>query len=551
MTFRILNNIDSCCRLKMNLQLFAAQTLDPNGRYCAYLRKSRADLEAEARGGEDTFKSHRRTLTELQKRLGITIAEIYQEKPATSGERISERPEMIRLLADVEDENWDGVLVVEVERLARGDTIDQGIVAQAFKFSNTLIITPMRIFDPQNPDDEEYFEFNLFMSRREFKTIRRRLQGGRVDAVKDGRYAGNVAPYGYKRVKLPGKGYTLEPDPEEAPIAQLIFALYTDSDPEKRMGTARIAHYLNDTLKVPTRKNRKWLLGTINGILRNPAYIGNVRWNSRPEVRKKTGKSRPRRSRDEWIEKKGQHLALIPPNVFERAQELLRGNGHPRAVPGRISNPFAGLIRCGVCGAAVVLRPYNGRIPDMLICSAPRCANVSSYFHIVEEKILNNLKEWLKRYSAQWEQKRPTGLKSDDVKIKALQSSIGAQKIQLDKLLLQRSGLHDLLEQGKYTWEMFMERTGAVQGRIHDAEEGIRKAEEELTIELRRIAAKTDIIPRVKEVLAMYPKTESAGEKNEMMKSILESVIYRKDEGGRWSKKRDQFTLVLYPKLPE
>src|SRR5690606_1642859 len=109
--------------------------------------------------------------------------------------RISERPEMLDLLADVEEEQWDGVLVVEVERLARGDTMDQGIVAQAFKYSNTLIITPMRTYDPQNPDDEEYFEFGLFMSRREFKTITRRLQGGRKDAVEDGRFPGNVAPY--------------------------------------------------------------------------------------------------------------------------------------------------------------------------------------------------------------------------------------------------------------------------------------------------------------------------------------------------------------------
>src|SRR5690606_37287515 len=113
---------------------------------------------------------------------------------------------------------WKGRLVMEVERLARGDTMDQGIVADAFKFSETLIITPGKIYDPTDPNDEEYFEFGLFMSRREFKTITRRLQWGRNNSVEEGRYPGNVAPYGYKRRKLPGKGYTLEPHPDEAPI---------------------------------------------------------------------------------------------------------------------------------------------------------------------------------------------------------------------------------------------------------------------------------------------------------------------------------------------
>lgn len=91
---------------------------------------------------------------------------------------------------------------MEVERLARGDTIDQGIVAQTFKFSDTKIITPIKTYNPNNEFDEEYFEFGLFMSRREYKTINRRLQRGRMASVKDGKYVANKAPYGYNRIIL-------------------------------------------------------------------------------------------------------------------------------------------------------------------------------------------------------------------------------------------------------------------------------------------------------------------------------------------------------------
>lgn len=91
---------------------------------------------------------------------------------------------MLKLLQDVEEGRWKGVPVMEVERLARSDTMDQGLVAQSFKESETLIVTPQKIYDPNNDADEEYFEFGLFMSRREYKTTKRRLASGRRASVR-------------------------------------------------------------------------------------------------------------------------------------------------------------------------------------------------------------------------------------------------------------------------------------------------------------------------------------------------------------------------------
>lgn len=169
-------------------------------QYCMYLRKSRTDLEAEARGEGETLKRHEKILLELARKMNINITQIYRE--VVSGESIAARPVMQELLSDVEKGLWDGVFVVEVERLARGDTMDQGLVAQTFKYSHTKIITPLKIYDPSNEFDEEYFEFGLFMSQREYKTINRRLQRGRLQSVKEGKFVGSVAPYGYKRKNL-------------------------------------------------------------------------------------------------------------------------------------------------------------------------------------------------------------------------------------------------------------------------------------------------------------------------------------------------------------
>lgn len=219
-------------------------------QYLIYLRKSRSDLEAEAHGEGETLSRHEHTLLELAKRQHLNVTDIYRE--VVSGDTIAARPMMQRVLSEVEQGVWSGVLVMEVERLARGDTIDQGIIAQTFKFSGTKIITPIKTYDPDNEFDEEYFEFGLFMSRREYKIINRRLQRGRLASAKEGKWPSGLAPFGYRRVKLKNeKGCSLEPIEEQAAIVRMIFDLYTvglqDEDGSARpLSLGSIATRLND-----------------------------------------------------------------------------------------------------------------------------------------------------------------------------------------------------------------------------------------------------------------------------------------------------------------
>ena len=58
--------------------------------YAIYLRKSRADLEAEAHGEGDTLARHEHILMELAKSRALPIGAIYRE--IVSGERIANRP---------------------------------------------------------------------------------------------------------------------------------------------------------------------------------------------------------------------------------------------------------------------------------------------------------------------------------------------------------------------------------------------------------------------------------------------------------------------------
>lgn len=306
-----------------------------NGQYSLYLRKSRADLEAEERGEDETLARHEKILIELARRYGFSIGKIYRE--IVSGESIEARPVVQELLKDVESGRWEGVLVVEVERLARGDTMDQGRVAKSFKFSNTKIITPIKIYDPNDEFDEEYFEFGLFMSRREYKTINRRLQRGRVSSVKEGKYVGSVAPFGYDRVKLvKDKGYTLAKN-DEAPVVEKMFQLYAYNE----IAINEVVRQLNLAGYKP-RKAKEWTISAVKDILSNPIYIGKIRWDSRKTVKEyRNGKIVNTRPRNEnYTLCDGLHKPIIDMETWNIVQEK-RSKHTPAVIHNKVvQNPL-------------------------------------------------------------------------------------------------------------------------------------------------------------------------------------------------------------------
>ena len=522
-----------------------------------YLRKSRKDDDSglQDESIEETLERHEKALLELAQSKVININHIYRE--VVSGETIDARPVMRQLLSEVEQGMWSGVLVMEVERLARGDTSDQGRVAKAFKYSETLIITPNKTYDPNDEFDEEYFEFGLFMSRRELKTITRRLQTGRERAVKEGKFVGNVAPYGYKRVKLlNGKGYTLKEIPEEADVVRMVFDLYTygEIQPDgtnKRLGVSLIVRRLNQLI-IPTRKGDKWTAPSVRDMLINPHYIGKVRWNHRPANKKMVdGKivvTRPR-SEDRIIAD-GLHKGIISPEVFELAQEIMKKNpARPVGERGVVKNPLAGLIICGMCGRSMVRRPYGNGYPDTLMCPVTHCKNVSSHLSLVEAKVLEGLEEWLAGYKLKWiVDDRPR--KNRNSALEIARKALIKLDAEIEKLHEQQSNLDDLIEQGVYTVEKYKQRTVELEKRIKQANEDKNELKAHIKNEKEREVSKVIIIPKVEKLLNTYNALPTPQAKNDLLKEVLEKVVYTKKVGGRWHTSPDDFEIILYPRLP-
>ena len=453
---------------------------------------------------------------------------------------------MQKLLRDVENEKWTGVLVVEVERLARGDTADQSRVSQAFKYSHTKIITPVKTYDPDNEFDEEYFEFGLFMSRREYKTINRRLQRGRELSVQEGKFVGTIAPFGYDRVKLKNaKGYCLSINQDEASIVKEIFRLYAFESTTINS----VAKQLNK-LNLKPRIASEWTISSVKDILSNPTYIGKLTWNRRKQKKKtKNGHliiSRPRNQ--DYLIYDGLHEPIVDNKTWELVQEKRKQNTPKIKHNNTIQNPLVGLVFCEKCGKPMQRRPYTKDVkPATLMCSNPKCDNISSKLYIVEDKIIDALKIWLKNYKVHYSEKN--NLNSNN---KIIEKSISITKKELEKENAKLNKIYDFLENEVYNNEEFISRSKAIKDNIQCLENKLEEYNSLLEKNLDMQNQKEIIIPKLENIIDLYYNLETAEDKNILLKSIISKVTYLKTEKAiKKNSDPANFELHIYPKIPK
>ncbi len=509
-------------------------------QYVRYLRKSRFDRDYAELSIEETLKRHEAILDRLANERGYHIAKTYYE--VVSGESIAARPEIQKMLEEVSASCYAGVLVVDLERLARGNGADQAYISQVFQFSGTKIITPMKVYDPGNEFDEEYFEFGLFMSRREYKTINRRLMRGRDSSASEGKYISSIAPYGYRRVKLQNeKGFTLEPHPTEAPVIRKIFELFLQGS-----GTKSIANHLNDRA-VPTRHGDLWTYPTISNILTNPVYMGKIRrgWSRQVKsIENGVVKKRIKRRRDvaEYSIYDGLHPALVSEEEYSRVQEI-RLERRPLARVKdslELQNAFAGLLYCARCGKRIgrtVTSRKTGALPRFRCVNARSCHNASASYEVVESEIISALRLWLDGYRVKIES---TDYAED---IARCRRQLERQQKELDELNRQLENAFELVEKGVYSIALFQSRREKITGDI----ERVREKQQHTQVALSRLEsgeqAQNDLVPAAEKLLDSYELMTSQ-ERNELLKEILSRIEYRREAGG-------QIEIDLYPRLPK
>lgn len=241
-----------------------------------YDRKSRFDDKSLT--VEEVLARHAQILKEYAENyLGGPIPDKNKYQEVGSGEQIDERPEMLRLLKAIESPAIKAILVVDVQRLSRGDLEDAGRLIKLLRYSNTCVITPYKTYDLRDEYDRDAFERELKKGNEYLEYFKKIQRQGKLASVKAGNYVGSVAPFGFNRVPIKdGKKecFTLAEKKDEADVVRLIFQWYCNED----IGATAICRRL-ESMKIKTKsKKDKWKSSMIFDILQNVHYIGRVRW---------------------------------------------------------------------------------------------------------------------------------------------------------------------------------------------------------------------------------------------------------------------------------
>lgn len=489
-----------------------------------YLRKSRSDDPLLT--VEEVLSKHEAMLDEwAEKHLGAVVPEENKYREVVSGETIAERPEINRVLRLIESPRYKAVAVVEPQRLTRGDLEDMGRLMKLLKHTNTLVITPQRIYDLRDEYDWDAFERELKRGNDYLEYTKKILNRGRLLSVSQGNYVGNTAPYGYdKTFVTEGKRKCpiLVPNKEEADVVRMMFDLYVNKD----MGCTNICKKF-DAMGIKPPKGEHWSAAAMTKMLENIHYIGKVKWNHRKTLtiveEGEFRKTRPVAKVGEYLIYDGKHEAIVPEELFNAAQAK-KGRNTRQKPNTKIRNPFAGLIWCK-CGRAMSLRTYSAHnsAPRLLCDGQTYCKTGSCLYTEMEERVSAILADCIRDF-----QVRLKNNEGDSVKLHMrLINNLEAKQKELEaKELAQWEAQADPDPAKRMPPHIFQKLNEKLLKEKEEVRQALCKAYESMPEPVdyeEKIAQFTEALN------ALHNPDVDAATKNRLLKACIERIEYHRD----------------------
>lgn len=497
-----------------------------------YLRKSRTDDPTMT--VEEVLIKHEARLDEWAERnLGAKIPEENKYREVVSGETIADRPEIQKILKQIESPKKKAILIVDVQRLSRGDLEDAGRLIKLLRYTNTFVITPEKIYDLRDEYDRDAFERELKRGNEYLEYSKKIMNNGRLLSVSQGNFIGNTAPYGYEKIVImegKRKCHTLAINEEEANVVRMIFDLYVNKD----CGHRTICNYL-DGMGIKPTKGKYWAPPTIKDMLANVHYIGKVRWNWRKAVTivedSEILQKRPRKKPGEYLLYDGKHEAIISEELFNAAQEKHGKNTKVKATT-KLQNPLAGLIFCQ-CGRAMIYRQYretdgNVRCAPRVLCGDQQhCGTGSCTFDDLMYYVTDAMKQSIADFEILIKNQDVDSAKLHEKLLRSLEKKL--QDLEA-KELAQWEAQADPDPSQRMPAEIFKK----LNEKLLNEKEEVRQA-----IQTARQSAPTPIdysekIARLSDAInALNDPTKSVEEKNKLLRACIERIDYKRERPER------------------
>lgn len=318
-------------------------------------------------------------IREYARREGIVILEdhIYVDA-GISGRKAEKRPEFLRMVAAAKQKEpaFSLILVWKFSRFARNQ--EESIFYKSILRSKCGVDV-VSISEPLIAGHFGSLIERIIEWMDEFYSIRLSEEVKRSMEVNARRGKLQATPsFGYR-----AENGRLVPDSAEAQIVQRIFREFVAGH-----GLYPIARELN-AMGVRTHRGTPFENRTVEYILRNPVYIGKLRWNP-------TGRTRRNFSDENIIVADSDHEPLVTPELWDAAQRRLDEVkvqwGYKARPSTELKHWLSGIVRCSSCGTTLIFAA-----PHYYKCSnyaKGRCRS-SQHIHmdLLAEALIAKLRE--------------------------------------------------------------------------------------------------------------------------------------------------------------
>ncbi|MEX6700195.1 recombinase family protein [Peribacillus frigoritolerans] len=467
-----------------------------------YLRLSR---DEENLGIEQVLDNHRQTLVSLCNENKWSY-EIFEEVASSS--TIIERKKMVELLERIQQNHFDAVVVMDVDRLSRNE-YDASDIKRILFQTETFIVTPNQLFDLKNDADSLLLGITNIIASGEYKQILKRMRRGKEYAQKQGYWTNGIAPLGYTKDTKTKKLVSNE----RAIDIQFIF-----SEIIKGITIPTLISQLNN-MGVKTREGKAFHYNSIQRIINNEAYKGTIVSNR--TIGKHSNDIRPK---DEWIIVHNAHPSIIDETTWNAANKIV--NEYSFKAP-RSKNriyPTSNLIYCANCGKLQGCN-FKPNINKIYIKHC-KCGNRGFYYNpvlaLIKEEVLGYKENILEAL-----EKLEEGKQEDNTQYKKdmLITQLNKSKKALEKINI-------LFEEDEIDIVAYRERKAKRQEEIKLIEEEI------LALEKEDKSVKNDTLKEqleaVENLVGKWHLLDGEGYSDEKVNRLLHGLI----SGVLWSFKK-------------
>jgi DNA invertase Pin-like site-specific DNA recombinase len=330
-------------------------------KYCLYARKSSEAEEKQALSIDSQIKE----MLTIAQRDNLNIVDMYRE--SHSAKDCGQRPVYNKLLLDIREGKYNGILIWHPDRLAR-NAGDLGAVVDLLDQKKLIEIRTYSQRFTNNPNEKFLLMILGSQAKLENDNKSINVKRGLKTKCELGLWP-SVAPTGYLNSKDKDQKGVVFVDPDRGPIMKELFTKVAYEGWSGR----RIFKWLKE-IKFVARTGKPLTLSNVYCILNNHFYYGSF------EYPKASGR---------WFQ--GKHAPLISKDLFDDVQKQL--HLQIKAQGKNKEFAFTRILSCGACDSGVTAQEKyknlkDGSVAKYIYYGCTRAKNINCKEGYIEERVL-------------------------------------------------------------------------------------------------------------------------------------------------------------------